>query len=74
MEKSSSSAVAQPPINSDGHRYWVQERMVGEFQRSFSFPHNIDQEAVKASLKNGILSVVVPKRNISDAKRKIQIE
>lgn len=43
------------------YRYWVSERSVGEFQRSFSFPGKVDQDAVKASLKNGILSVVVPK-------------
>jgi len=74
VEKSGSNTVAQNNNNNNGHRYWVQERMVGEFQRSFSFPHNIDQDAVKASLKDGILSVVVPKKNVSDAPRRIQIE
>ena len=44
-----------------GSRYWVSERSVGEFTRVFSFPHRVDQEKVTASLKNGILSVVVPK-------------
>ncbi|KAL2852567.1 HSP20-like chaperone [Aspergillus pseudodeflectus] len=42
-------------------RYWVSERSVGEFQRTFSFPSRVDQDAVKASLKDGILSVLVPK-------------
>ncbi|KAL8789835.1 MAG: hypothetical protein Q9213_000903 [Squamulea squamosa] len=42
-------------------KYWVSERSVGEFQRTFSFPGKVNQEAVKASLKNGILSIVVPK-------------
>ena len=45
-------------------RYWVTERSVGEFHRSFSFPGRVDQDGVKASLKNGILSVVVPKTQI----------
>ncbi|KAI4120169.1 MAG: hypothetical protein LQ345_000125 [Seirophora villosa] len=44
-----------------GHKYWVTERSVGEFQRTFSFPGKVNQEAVKASLRNGILSIVVPK-------------
>ncbi|KAI9783659.1 MAG: hypothetical protein M1839_003507 [Geoglossum umbratile] len=44
-----------------GSKYWVSERSVGEYHRSFSFPARVDQDAVKASLKNGILSVVVPK-------------
>ncbi|KAI9371320.1 HSP20-like chaperone [Aspergillus egyptiacus] len=45
----------------DKARYWVSERSVGEFQRTFSFPTRVAQDDVKASLKDGILSVVVPK-------------
>lgn len=54
-------------------KYWVSERSVGEFHRSFSFPTRVDQDAVKASLKNGILSVVVPKAKAA-APRKVNIE
>jgi HSP20 family protein len=54
-------------------RYWVSERSVGEFHRSFSFPTRVDQDAVKASLKNGILSVIVPKAK-APSPRKINIE
>lgn len=56
-----------------GHRYWVIERSVGEFQRTFSFPGKVDRDAVKASLKNGILSVVVPKLKKEAESRKIVI-
>lgn len=55
------------------HTYWVTERSVGEFARSFAFPNRVDQENVRASLKNGILSVVVPKLQKAPASRKIQI-
>jgi HSP20 family molecular chaperone IbpA len=51
------------------HRFWASERSVGEFQRTFSFPVSVDQENVKASLKNGILSILVPKASTSVAKR-----
>ena len=54
-------------------KYWVSERTVGEFERRFSFPGRVDQEAVKASLRNGILSVVVPKLVAKEA-RKIEIQ
>lgn len=54
-------------------KYWVSERSVGEFHRSFAFPARVDQEAVKASLKNGILSVIIPKATAPVARR-IQIE
>ncbi|KAI5815678.1 30 kDa heat shock protein [Pyronema omphalodes] len=42
-------------------KYWVTERSVGEFSRSFRFPGDVDVDKVKASLEHGILKVVVPK-------------
>ncbi|KAE8354722.1 HSP20-like chaperone [Aspergillus coremiiformis] len=54
-------------------RFWVSERSVGEFHRSFTFPSRVDQDNVKASLKNGILSVAVPKATAQGTK-KITIE
>ncbi|KAI2696218.1 hypothetical protein CBS147332_9092 [Penicillium roqueforti] len=55
------------------YRYWASERSVGEFQRTFSFPVSVDQDKVKASLTNGILSIIVPKATTSTTK-KITIE
>lgn len=55
------------------HKYWVTERNVGEFHRSFTFPARVDQDGVKANLKEGILTVVVPKAVAKEAK-KIRIE
>lgn len=53
-------------------KYWVSERSVGEFSRSFSFPVRVDLEKVSASMKNGILSIVVPKAKKNES-RKITI-
>ena len=53
-------------------KYLVSERQVGQFERTFTFPAKVDQDGVKASLKNGIMSIVVPKA-IHTAK-KITIE
>jgi HSP20 family protein len=59
-----------------GHRhkrsYLVRERSVGEFRRSFTFPGKIDQDNVKASLKDGILTVNIPKATF--AKKTITVE
>ncbi|KAL8952433.1 MAG: hypothetical protein Q9222_001668 [Ikaeria aurantiellina] len=66
------TAPAQEEQQQPQHKYWVSERSVGEFQRTFSFPGKVDQEAVKASLKNGILSVLVPKA--AKQERKIVME
>jgi len=60
--------------NQDGHHYWVSERTVGSFARSFSFPSTVDHDAIKASLKNGILSIVVPKMEKKPTSRRITIE
>ena len=54
-------------------QFWVSERHIGTFERSFNFQSRVDQEAVKASLKNGILSIVVPKAKVPDSRR-INIE
>ncbi|KAK8204331.1 hypothetical protein M8818_005176 [Zalaria obscura] len=54
-------------------RYWVSERSVGEFHRTFSFPSRVDQDNVKASLKDGILSIIVPKAT-TPSTRRINIE
>jgi len=42
-------------------KYWVSERSRGEFSRSFTFPSRVDQDNVKASMRNGVLSILVPK-------------
>lgn len=38
------------------------ERFYGTFQRSFTLPHTIDQEKVKASCANGVLTIILPKQ------------
>lgn len=56
------------------YKYWVRERPVGEFQRTFSFPGKVDRDGVKASLKEGVLKVLVPKEVRKEAEsRKIKI-
>lgn len=74
VAKSSQNGQVQKSGDSQkGTRYWVSERSVGEFHRSFSFPSRVDQDNVKANLKNGILNVTVPKMTQHQGKR-IQVE
>jgi len=64
-----------PADQSHQPTYWVRERRVGQFQRSIYFPTNIDREDVKANLKNGVLSVTVPKTSQTEKKpKKIEID
>jgi HSP20 family molecular chaperone IbpA len=57
----------QQPV--DRAKYWLTERHVGEFSRNFSFPARIDQAGVTASLKDGILSITVPKAKKHESRR-----
>jgi len=77
--KPSSPAVknGNPPKESaeePEYTYWVSERSVGEFHRSFNFPSRVDQDAVTANLKDGILTVTVPKMTAPVSKIKIHID
>lgn len=54
-------------------RYWASERTIGEFQRTFSFTTRVDQDAVTASLKGGVLSIVLPKAKAT-APKKITVQ
>ena len=63
-----SSEKTQP-----GPQYWLAERSVGSFQRVFQFSNKLEHDSVKASLKNGILSITVPKAQPAGVRR-ISIE
>jgi len=56
-----------------GPHYWVSERSYGSFSRSFKFPIRVEHDNVKASLKNGILTVTIPKAKPLEP-RKIAIQ
>lgn len=66
-------APSKQADSGDEPTYWVTERSKGEFHRSFSFPSRVDQDNVKASLKNGILNIVVPKAAAHQS-RKVTID
>lgn len=65
----SNDAVAEHKKPAHKDKYWLTERSVGEFSRCFSFPTRIDQDAVSASLKNGVLSITVPKAKKHESRR-----
>lgn len=45
------------------------ERSYGNFQRSFSLPVSVDQEKVTAKFKDGVLEVILPKREQAKPKQ-----
>lgn len=55
------------------YKFWASERSIGDFHRTFSFPTRVDQDSVKASLNNGVLSLVLPKEPAPQLK-KVRVE
>jgi HSP20 family protein len=56
----------------NGRNFHRVERSYGQFVRSFTLPNNVDRENVKANFANGLLEIMIPKRE--EAKpRQIQI-
>lgn len=59
--------------NEDKNGYIYRERSSGSYRRSFHMD-NIKNEDVKASYKDGILTVTLPKNDQGRTKRRIEIE
>jgi len=57
----------------EGRSYHRNERWYGHFERSFQLPISVDSEKISANLQNGILKVVVPKKEEAKA-RQITVE
>lgn len=49
------------------------ERSYGTFERAFTLPDTVDPEGVKADYKNGVLTVVLPKKELAKP-RQVKIE
>ncbi len=62
--------------DSDEEKYIHRERYYGECSRSFYVGENIKEEDIKASFKNGILTLTFPKEAPKqlEEKKKIQID
>ena len=45
----------------EGDTWYFTERQYGSFSRSFRLPPDADDTAVKAALKDGVLTVTVPR-------------
>jgi HSP20 family protein len=45
------------------------ERAYGAFSRSFSLPHTVNSEAIKAEYRNGVLNLHIPKREEAKPKQ-----
>lgn len=69
VAESAKPVPPQVPTTTDTAKYWVRERSIGEFSRSFNFPQRVDHDGVSASLDNGVLTITVPKAKRHEVRR-----
>lgn len=46
----------------ESDRYYLYERSYGSFGRSFTLPEGVDNSKINAELKDGVLTLLVPRR------------
>ena len=64
----------RPPQTAEGDKAFARrERPAGSFHRSFVMPESADAAGITAQGKNGVLQVLIPKRQKPQARR-IQVE
>jgi HSP20 family protein len=62
-------APVPKPVQKPRGTFHAYERRVGDYYREFKFPVRVEADAVTASMKNGILTVVVPKAPKYESRR-----
>lgn len=67
---------AQPtPEGSEAGKYTRREFQLDSVARSFTLPKSVDGEAIRASYQQGILTIAIPKREITQpTPRSVEVE
>ncbi|ANQ09653.1 Small heat shock protein [Plasmodium coatneyi] len=59
----------------DKQRYYLKERSQTSFYRSFQLPENVCEDDIKATFKDGVLKIDIPKKDVlPEKKKKIEIQ
>lgn len=57
-----------------GKNYYRMERSYGSFKRAIPIPCEVKAEAIEATFKNGVLSIVLPKASEGQCRQKITVK
>ena len=68
------STTTDQESNEDNSQFTRREFDYASFQRSFRIPETIDTKNIKANYKNGLLTIILPKRKEAIPEPKKQIE
>ncbi len=64
--------VRPAAAETSAHHYHQVERGHGSFQRTFEFLDAVDQDGITADLRNGVLTITLPKT--ANAPRRIEVQ
>ncbi len=56
-------------VTAEGGVWHRQERTFGSFERTIELPHDVDADKVSAELKQGVLTITLPKREEAKPRR-----
>jgi HSP20 family protein len=68
------SVEREDQVTDEGKNYTRKEFYYGSFSRSFTLPKTIDLDKIKADYENGILKVMLPKREEARVEMKKEIK
>lgn len=63
------SGKREAEATQEGETYYTCERSYGSFTRGFTLPEGVDTDNVRADLKDGVLTMTVPKKPEQQAKK-----
>lgn len=66
-------ALKKEEVNDKDKNYIHRERYYGKFQRSF-YLGDLESDSIKAEFKEGVLKLIVPKKELVETKKVIEIE
>lgn len=56
-------------VKKEEGKWLVKERSYQKFSRSFTLPEDVEAEKVSAEVKNGVLTVTMPRKALPEPKR-----
>ena len=58
----------------DKKKYYLKETVHGAFERTFTLPSDVEGDKAKASFKDGVLLIEIPKAKNGESNKKVSIE
>lgn len=59
---------------SDQTKYYRNEISYGDFERAFKLPENVDTDKIDAKHEDGLLKIIIPKKELVKEKKVIKIK